>query len=260
MIFSEGNGSLTTGKTYGIVQGPSDVDKNFVFTQGSASNSWTVNHNLEKFPSVTVTLADGQSARNYNSQIFSPMLRSLSEPSTPAEANLIKALSTQTGDGQLIRIFRRETDAKILAASAKNKLVPNKQIIQKHKNSAADKNTPSDLRYEEASGMDGASSKKLRTGKFDIQATLDLHGMTQQNAYLSLQHFIQTCVLNQFRTILVITGKGSKGRGVLRNQFPEWLKTGACAQHVLAFGQALAKDGGSGAFYIRLRRNRGANK
>lgn len=154
----------------------------------------------------------------------------------------------------------KKTDAKILATSAKNKLVPNKQIIQKHKNSAADKNTPSDLRYEEASGMDGASSKKLRTGKFDIQATLDLHGMTQQNAYLSLQHFIQTSVLNQFRTILVITGKGSKGRGVLRNQFPEWLKTGACAQHVLAFGQALAKDGGSGAFYIRLRRNRGANK
>ena len=154
----------------------------------------------------------------------------------------------------------KKTDAKILATSAKNKLVPNKQIIQKHKNSAAEKNTPSDLRYEEASGMDGASSKKLRTGKFDIQATLDLHGMTQQNAYLSLQHFIQTCVLNQFRTILVITGKGSKGRGVLRNQFPEWLKTGACAQHVLAFGQALAKDGGSGAFYIRLRRNRGANK
>tara|TARA_R100001440_G_scaffold3826_2_gene9045 strand:+ start:9459 stop:10160 length:702 start_codon:yes stop_codon:yes gene_type:complete len=54
LIFSEGNGSLITGKTYGIVQGPSDVDKNFVFTQGSAASTWTVNHNLEKFPSVMV--------------------------------------------------------------------------------------------------------------------------------------------------------------------------------------------------------------
>jgi len=54
LIFSEGNGSLITGKTYGIVQGPSDVDKTFVFTQGSAANTWTVNHNLEKFPSVMV--------------------------------------------------------------------------------------------------------------------------------------------------------------------------------------------------------------
>ena len=62
-----------------------------------------------------VTLADGQSARNYNRQIFSPMLRSLNEPSTPAEANLIKALSNQTGAGQFVRIFRKETDAKILA-------------------------------------------------------------------------------------------------------------------------------------------------
>ena len=54
LIFSEGNGSLITGKTYGIVQGPSDVDKNFIFTQGSAASTWTINHNLEKFPSVTV--------------------------------------------------------------------------------------------------------------------------------------------------------------------------------------------------------------
>ena len=43
------------------------------------------------------------------------MLRSLNEPSTPAEANLIKALSNQTGAGHLVRIFRKETDAKILA-------------------------------------------------------------------------------------------------------------------------------------------------
>jgi hypothetical protein len=62
-----------------------------------------------------VTLADGQSARNYNRQIFSPMLRLLNEPSTPAEANLIKALPNQPGAGQLVRIFRKETDAKILA-------------------------------------------------------------------------------------------------------------------------------------------------
>ena len=62
-----------------------------------------------------VTIADGQSAKNYSRQIFSPMLRSLNEPSTPAEANLIKALSSQMGTGQLVRIFRKETDAKILA-------------------------------------------------------------------------------------------------------------------------------------------------
>ena len=154
----------------------------------------------------------------------------------------------------------KKTAAKFVAKSAKSKILPNKQLGPNHQNSTSNKHTPSDLRYEEPSGMDGASSKKLRSGKFDIEATLDLHGMSQQSAYLSLQRFIQTSVLSQFRTILVITGKGSEGRGVLRNQFPQWLKTGACVQHVLAFGQAQAKDGGSGAFYIRLRRNRGAHK
>ena len=54
LIFSEGNGSLISGKTYGIVQGPSNVDKNFIFTQSVASNTWTIAHNLEKFPSVMV--------------------------------------------------------------------------------------------------------------------------------------------------------------------------------------------------------------
>ena len=152
----------------------------------------------------------------------------------------------------------KKADAKLLAKSARSKVLPSKQTSVKHKNSAADKNIPSDLRYEEASGMDGASSKRLRAGKFDVEATLDLHGMTQQSAYLSLQRFIETSVLNQLRTILVITGKGSEGRGVLRNQIPRWLKTGTFVQHVLAFGQAQAKDGGSGAFYIRLRRNRGS--
>jgi DNA-nicking Smr family endonuclease len=154
----------------------------------------------------------------------------------------------------------KKASLKPVAKSAKSKTLPQQQISPNQKNSTSNRHTPSDLRYQEASGMDGASSKKLRAGKFDVEATLDLHGMTQQSAYVLLKRFIQTSVLNQFRTILVITGKGSEGRGVLRNQFPEWLKTDACAQHILAFGQAQAKDGGSGAFYIRLRRNRGARK
>jgi len=59
--FGEGNGSLIAGKVYGIVQAPSDVDKAFIFTQNTASNSWTINHNMEKFPSVTIV----DSADNY---------------------------------------------------------------------------------------------------------------------------------------------------------------------------------------------------
>ena len=154
----------------------------------------------------------------------------------------------------------RKSGSKVLTSSVKSRVPPKKPISSKHQKLASNKPFPSDLRYEEGAGIDGASSKKLRAGKFDVEARLDLHGMTQQRAFLSLQNFIQTSVMNQFRTILVITGKGTGGRGILRNQFPEWLRTETCAQHVLAFGQAQAKDGGSGAFYIRLRRNRGVRK
>ena len=118
------------------------------------------------------------------------------------------------------------------------------------------KNIPSDLRYEEAIGIDGTSSKKLRAGKFNIEAKLDLHGMSQHNAFLNLQSFIKSSFSNQYRTILIITGKGKEGTGVLRNKLPQWLKSDFCSPYILAFGQAKEKDGGSGAFYIRLRRNR----
>ena len=118
------------------------------------------------------------------------------------------------------------------------------------------KNTPSDLRYEEAAGIDGTSSKKLRAGKFNVEAKLDLHGMSQHKAFLNLQTFIKKSFFYQYRTILIITGKGKEGTGVLRNKLPQWLKSDFCSPYILAFGQAKEKDGGSGAFYIRLRRNR----
>ena len=118
------------------------------------------------------------------------------------------------------------------------------------------KNIPSDLRYEEAIGIDGTSSKKLRAGKFNVEAKLDLHGMSQHNAFLNLQTFIKKSFSNQYRTILIITGKGKAGTGVLRNKLPVWLKSDFCSPYIIAFGQAIEKDGGSGAFYIRLRRNR----
>ncbi len=155
---------------------------------------------------------------------------------------------------------QKNAGSKLVTSSVRSRVPSKKPISSKHRKLASNNIIPPDLRYEEGAGMDGASSKKLRAGKFHVEATLDLHGMTQESAFSSLQHFIQTSVMNQFRTILVITGKGTEGRGVLRNKFPEWLRTETCAQHVLAFGQAQSKDGGSGAFYIRLRRNRGVRK
>ncbi len=148
--------------------------------------------------------------------------------------------------------FTKKTkDKKHINYESSDKLYGSKNPIKK-----VVKNTPSDLRDKKVFGIDASSSKKLRTGKVEIDATLDLHGMTQQSAFSSTLSFIKTAVLKKHRTILIITGKGTEGRGVLRSQLPIWLKSEICAPHIVAFDQAQAKDGGSGAFYIRLRRDR----
>ena len=115
---------------------------------------------------------------------------------------------------------------------------------------------PSDLRSSIVAGLDGSTTKKIRSGKFSIEATLDLHGLTQSQAHQSLNQFISKAVKNDLRMILIITGKGISGNGVLRNQVPIWLKSSDCSPHILAFSQAQAKDGGNGALYVRLRRKR----
>ena len=58
--------------------------------------------------------------------------------------------------------------------------------------------------------------------------------------------------------MLVITGKGNEGKGVLRRLVPLWLKTPPLSGQILAISQARQADGGGGALYVMLRRKRQA--
>jgi hypothetical protein len=63
--FIGSNGNLDSEKYYGLIIYPggsaeAEGDKNFVFTQASASATWNVQHNLNKFPSCTMVLSTGQ--------------------------------------------------------------------------------------------------------------------------------------------------------------------------------------------------------
>ena len=60
LSYKSGNGTLTDGQFYSIILFAGAQDKDFTFTQSSAATTWNVTHNLNKFPSVTITLADGQ--------------------------------------------------------------------------------------------------------------------------------------------------------------------------------------------------------
>ncbi|MDH3739223.1 MAG: Smr/MutS family protein [Alphaproteobacteria bacterium] len=117
---------------------------------------------------------------------------------------------------------------------------------------------PPPLSADGFAGVDKRTVERMRRGKLPIEARLDLHGSYQDAAQADLNAFISSCAATGCRTVLVITGKGavSEGGGVLRRRLPDWLNQPACRPHVLAFATARPEHGGSGAFYVLLRRRR----
>jgi len=94
----------------------------------------------------------------------------------------------------------------------------------------------------------------LRKGEVEIEAKLDLHGMTQIEAFEKLCTFMRRSVALKKRHLLIITGKGPAGKGVLRGSLETWLGQLPEAKSILAIRPAAAKHGGGGAFYVLLRK------
>jgi len=102
---------------------------------------------------------------------------------------------------------------------------------------------------------------RLSRGKQEIDARIDLHGMTQSRAHRSLLGFLQRAHHDGLTFVLVITGKGKVGgaeseRGVLRRQVPQWLALPEFRALVVGFEEAHIGHGGEGALYVRMRRAR----
>jgi DNA-nicking Smr family endonuclease len=111
--------------------------------------------------------------------------------------------------------------------------------------------------------MDYKSFKKMKQGKSTPEATFDLHGMTVAQAHAALIHFLMTSYSRNMRLVLVITGKGKFQKdtgpiprqvGILRHQVPQWLRMPPLRDKVLQVSEAHGKHGGSGAYYVYLRK------
>jgi DNA-nicking Smr family endonuclease len=86
-----------------------------------------------------------------------------------------------------------------------------------------------------------------------------LHGMIQPDAKAALLAFILKSVGKGMRTVLVVHGRGlgsPGGRPVLKRATAQWLSHGEIGAHVHAFATARPQDGGAGAMYVLLRRDR----
>jgi DNA-nicking Smr family endonuclease len=101
----------------------------------------------------------------------------------------------------------------------------------------------------------------LSRGRKEIEARLDLHGMTQTRAHRALSGFLQRAYIDGLTFVLVITGKGrtvgaESERGVLRRQVPLWLNLPEFRTLVVGLEEAHIGHGGEGALYVRIRRSR----
>lgn len=118
---------------------------------------------------------------------------------------------------------------------------------------------------------DRSSDRRLRRGRVEVEARLDLHGLTASAARGELLRFLMRARVRGFGTVLVITGKGAGARaqdesrfepwsvdarplpGVLRRAFADWMAEPDFAPVCAGYSPAHARHGGSGAFYVILR-------
>jgi DNA-nicking Smr family endonuclease len=103
-------------------------------------------------------------------------------------------------------------------------------------------------------GIQNRVLSKLRRGQFAMEGFLDLHGMTTNEAYRALEHFLGESVMQKRQHVLIIHGKGrgsGTGRPIIKNRVFDWLRQ---YPDVLAFCSARQNDGGTGALYVMLRK------
>jgi DNA-nicking Smr family endonuclease len=115
------------------------------------------------------------------------------------------------------------------------------------------------------STFDRSSARKIRIGRIDIEARVDLHGLRQSEAHAELRAFLFRCQSRGLRYVLVITGKGKAAnasersysgegeRGILKRNVPRWLEEPDVRSIVVSYTTAAIHHGGEGAIYVHLR-------
>jgi DNA-nicking Smr family endonuclease len=116
-------------------------------------------------------------------------------------------------------------------------------------------------------GLDGNTQDRLKRGLIAPDATLDLHGMTQERAHRTLARFLHGARERGNRLIVVVTGKGNpraadaaawtqSPHGVLKDMVPRWLAEPELKALIALVQSAHIRHGGGGALYVYLRKGR----
>jgi len=105
-----------------------------------------------------------------------------------------------------------------------------------------------------SSGLSKKNIKEIKTGKFKVQSKLDLHGYRLKEAETLFFEFLRKSFNLKKRNILVISGKGEHGKGKIKLNIPIWIASPSLSNLIHFYSFAAPKDGGNGAYYIRLRK------
>ena len=98
------------------------------------------------------------------------------------------------------------------------------------------------------------NERAVRRGKQPISASFDLHGHTRDSAFQVLPRFLRMEQARGSQCVIVITGKGKRGEGVLRQGFLNWLELPEARALISGYAPAHSRHGGTGAWYVFLRR------
>jgi DNA-nicking Smr family endonuclease len=151
------------------------------------------------------------------------------------------------------RAPRKAKAVATVAPSASDRTVPRPSVVIL----PAPRPSVPQLDHRRSPGLDKSTAGRFAKGVMEIDATIDLHGLTQPVAHAALLRFIVGSADLGRRCLLVITGKGNReGSGILRAEVPRWLNEPGIRGLILAFTHAQPKHGGTGALYVLLKRRR----
>lgn len=123
-------------------------------------------------------------------------------------------------------------------------------------------------------GIDRKTRRQIKSGRMDVDRSIDLHGMTQDQAFNVLKAAVEGGVRRGDKTLLVVTGKGGKRfsqleatpaayrtrnefeqlGGVLKRMVPIWLNDTELKPFIQSYGPSAKEHGGEGALYVILRK------
>lgn len=180
---------------------------------------------------------------------------------SPEEERLWRSITGQVSDAPISRVRPLRAEEKRLweaATGSAPRPIPVTETAPSPKAKPAAPMAPPKPRLSKPSGLpdplEPNRHRRLARERDPIESSIDLHGLDQDRARTALERFIGWAHDQGYRAVLVITGKGLRGDGILRQRTPEWLLAPTLRPMIAGIARADRRHGGEGAFYVALKK------